>query len=78
MDGGRVAAAPLLAMAPRLRSGPRAVAATVGQAIAFLFGYLGLGRLQPHPSMLIAFLSSFIAAGQESEFVRMAGGLRRG
>ncbi len=67
MDGGRVLRA-LLAMRLDYVRATR-VAATVGQAIAFLFGFLGL--FGPNPILILIALFVFIAAGQESAFVRM-------
>jgi len=67
MDGGRVLRALLALRLDYVRA--TRVAATVGQAIAFLFGFLGL--FGPNPILLLIALFVFIAAGQESAFVRM-------
>jgi len=67
MDGGRVLRAILAMRLDYVRA--TRVAAIVGQAIAFVLGFLGLVGSNPI-LMLIAFFV-FIAAGQESEFVRM-------
>jgi len=67
MDGGRVLRALLATRLEYVRA--TRVAATVGQAVALLFGFAGL--FVPNPILLLIALFVFIAAGQESAFVRM-------
>src|SRR5690242_11169029 len=67
MDGGRVLRALLATRLDYVRA--TRVAATVGQAVAFLLGFLGL--VGPNPILLLIALFVFIAAGQESAFVQM-------
>ena len=67
MDGGRVFRAILTIWMPRVKA--TRVAATAGQVMAFLFGFLGLFTVNPLLILVAVFV--FIAAGAESSFVAM-------
>ncbi len=67
MDGGRVFRAVLSIWMPRVRA--TQVAATAGQVMAFVFGFLGLFTVNPLLILIAVFI--FIAAGAESSFVAM-------
>ncbi|MBK5928317.1 site-2 protease family protein [Rhodobaculum claviforme] len=67
MDGGRVFRAVLSIWLPRVRA--TRIAAHAGQAMAFLFGFLGLYTANPLLVLIAVFI--FIAAGAESSFVAM-------
>ncbi|MGE5177108.1 MAG: site-2 protease family protein [Hyphomicrobiales bacterium] len=67
MDGGRVLRALLATRFEYVRA--TSIAATVGQAIAFGFGLLGLMGQQP--ILLLIALFVFLGAGQEAAAVRM-------
>ena len=67
MDGGRVFRALLTMWMPRVRA--TRVAATVGQVMAFAFGFLGL--LAFNPLLILVAVFIFIAAGAESSHVAM-------
>ena len=67
MDGGRVFRAVLSIWMPRVRA--TRMAAHAGQAMAFLFGFLGLMTVNPLLILIAIFI--FIAAGAESSFVAM-------
>ncbi|MGY6633240.1 MAG: site-2 protease family protein [Alkalilacustris sp.] len=67
MDGGRVFRALLSLRMPRVRA--TQVAATAGQAMAFVFGFLGLFTVNPLLILIAVFI--FIAAGAESSHVTL-------
>ena len=67
MDGGRVFRALLSLRMPRVRA--TRLAAHAGQAMAFVFGFLGLFTVNPLLFLIAVFI--FIAAGAESSFVAM-------
>ncbi|HEY2924102.1 MAG TPA: site-2 protease family protein [Candidatus Eisenbacteria bacterium] len=67
MDGGRVLRALLATRLEYVRA--TRIAANVGQAIALLFGFLGLRF--GNPMFILIALFVFLAAGQESAFVQM-------
>ncbi len=67
MDGGRVFRAVLSIWMPRVKA--TRVAAGAGQAMAFMFGFLGL--LTVNPLLVLIAIFIFIAAGAESSFVAM-------
>jgi Zn-dependent protease/CBS domain-containing protein len=70
MDGGRVLRA-LLAMRLEYVSATR-TAANVGQAVAFLLGFIGLFT---NPFLVLVALFVWIGAGQEASFVEMRSAL---
>jgi stage IV sporulation protein FB len=67
MDGGRVFRALLAFAMPRVRA--TRYAARAGQAVAFLFGFLGL--LGGSPILLLIAVFVFVAAGAESSQVQL-------
>lgn len=71
MDGGRVLRALLAIAMPRARA--TRIAATIGQAIAFGLGFLGLFG---NPMLLLVALFVFLAAGQEAYAVELDDAVR--
>lgn len=73
MDGGRVFRAALCLVMDRVQA--TRVAATAGQIVAFLFGYLGLSSGNPVLVLIAVFV--FVAANAESQDVAMRAVSRR-
>lgn len=67
MDGGRVLRALLATSMPHVKA--TQIAATVGQSLAILFGFLGLLAFNPILILIAVFI--FIGAGQEASAGRM-------
>lgn len=71
MDGGRVLRAILAAKMPHVQA--TQIAATVGQAMALLFGFVGL--LATMPLLIFVALFVWLAAAQEASMVQMRSAL---